>query len=124
MSALPTLKYYNGFPLAPSVDADWVAELIEGGFQLYSDDVLIVTYPKSGTTWTQQVVSLIRGLPRGGEETHVFNSIPWLEKSKDVTLVSYIIIILFGKLKQLYCIICVSSCIFKIPIPKNTIVYY
>ena len=93
MSALTTLKYYNGFPLSPLVDVNWLAECIEGGFPLYSDDVLIVTYPKSGTTWTQQVVSLIRGLPRGEEEAHVINSVPWLEKSKEKTLVGFIIII-------------------------------
>ena len=41
-------------------------------------DVWIVTFPKSGTTWTQQIVKLIRN---GGEgdDKKINESIPWLE---------------------------------------------
>ena len=46
--------------------------------ELYSDDVWIVTYPKCGTTWTQQIVKLIRsnGVNDGVKITI---SSPWLE---------------------------------------------
>ena len=41
-------------------------------------DVWIVTYPKAGTTWSQQIVKLIRN---GGEsdDKKIDGSVPWLE---------------------------------------------
>jgi hypothetical protein len=47
-------------------------------FKLYPNDVWIVTYPKCGTTWTQQIVRLIRN---NGEKDDVLISaaVPWLE---------------------------------------------
>ena len=47
-------------------------------FPLRPDDVFIVTFPKSGTTWMQQIVKLLRtgGQPDG---VKLDRSIPWLE---------------------------------------------
>ena len=46
--------------------------------ELYPDDVWIVTYPKSGTTWTQQIVKLIRNRgEKDGEK--ITTSVPWIE---------------------------------------------
>ena len=47
-------------------------------FHLEEDDVFVVTYPKSGTTWLQQITRLIRN---EGEEDgqSVVDSVPWLE---------------------------------------------
>ena len=47
-------------------------------FPLRLGDVFIVTYPKSGTTWTQQVVRLLRS---GGKEDGQLldRAVPWLE---------------------------------------------
>ncbi len=47
-------------------------------FKLYDDDVWIVSFPKSGTTWLQQIVKLIRsnGLQ---DEAKITHSVPWLE---------------------------------------------
>ncbi|XP_062860072.1 sulfotransferase 2B1-like [Trichomycterus rosablanca] len=57
-----SLKYYEDFTFRP-------------------DDVLIVTYPKSGTTWLQEIVPLILS---GGDLTPVqtipnWDRVPWLE---------------------------------------------
>ena len=47
-------------------------------FKLYPEDVWIVTYPKSGTTWTQQIVRLIQN--NGEKDGQLINAaIPWLE---------------------------------------------
>ena len=47
-------------------------------FPVRPDDVFIVTFPKSGTTWMQQIVKLLRN---GGQPDNMKldRSIPWLE---------------------------------------------
>ena len=51
-------------------------------FPLRGDDIWIVSYPKSGTTWTQHIVRLARN---GGEEDDekISNAVPWLEGLKN-----------------------------------------
>ena len=50
--------------------------------ELYSDDVWVVTYPKCGTTWAQQIVRLIRskGKPDG---VNMDFAVPWLEAAAE-----------------------------------------
>ena len=50
--------------------------------ELYSDDVWICTYPKSGTTWTQQIVKLIRSKGENDGKT-IDRSVPWLEANSN-----------------------------------------
>ena len=73
-----TLHKVNGF-LVPSLvkqeDVDKLKDL-----ELYPDDVWVVTYPKCGTTWTQQIVRLIRnnGVQ---DDVRISTAVPWLEAS-------------------------------------------
>ena len=71
--------------LVLTLDPKWIAEIPD--HPVFPGDLYVVSYPKSGTTWTQQIVSLIQ---RGGEkDTHITADIPWLElKGKDHVLVS------------------------------------
>ena len=67
----------NGFPVTgyiKQVDVEKHAASIS----LDPSDVWIVTFAKAGTTWTQQIVKLIRN---GGEvdDRNINESIPWLE---------------------------------------------
>lgn len=60
-----SLKYYEDFTFRP-------------------DDILIVTYPKSGTTWTQEIVPLVVS---GGDSASVetlpnWDRVPWLEENR------------------------------------------
>ena len=50
-----------------------------------SDDVFIASFPKSGTTWTQQIVRLVysRGLIRD-DDPSLHAIIPWLDDSEDL----------------------------------------
>ncbi|XP_070788887.1 amine sulfotransferase-like isoform X2 [Pituophis catenifer annectens] len=50
-------------------------------FEIRDDDTFIITYPKSGTVWTQNIVSLIlyEGHRDGTENITLFKRAPWLE---------------------------------------------
>ncbi|KAM9436426.1 sulfotransferase 2B1-like isoform 1-T1 [Clarias gariepinus] len=59
-------------------------------FQVQDDDTFIITYPKSGTTWMQEILSLILS---EGDLTPVltlqnFEKIPWLEAKENDQLVA------------------------------------
>lgn len=47
------------------------------GFRFREDDVVIATYGKAGTTWTQQIVSQL--IFRGAENVNVAKHSPWLD---------------------------------------------
>ena len=53
-------------------------DLVEKEFVVRDGDVFITTYPRSGTTWTEQMVHL---LIHGGEqgEQRITDAVPWLE---------------------------------------------
>lgn len=57
-------------------------------FSFRSDDVVIVTYPKSGTTWMQEIVPLIMsgGDPASVETLPNWDRVPWLEEQRAIVL--------------------------------------
>ncbi|XP_015284807.1 PREDICTED: sulfotransferase family cytosolic 1B member 1-like [Gekko japonicus] len=68
----------HGIPLMEPIVRSWAC--VEN-FEARPDDLLIATYPKAGTTWTQEIVDLI--LARGDVEkacrAPVYIRIPFLE---------------------------------------------
>nr|XP_060611044.1 amine sulfotransferase-like [Anolis sagrei ordinatus]XP_060611045.1 amine sulfotransferase-like [Anolis sagrei ordinatus] len=50
-------------------------------FEIRDSDVFIVSYPKSGTRWTQHILSMIcyEGHRNGTESIDLFDRAPWLE---------------------------------------------
>ncbi len=53
-------------------------DLIEQEFAAKDGDVFIVTYPRSGTTWTEQIVHLLVNKGEQGEQ-RLTDAVPWLE---------------------------------------------
>lgn len=71
-----SLHVVNGL-LVPSLVTQEHLEKLRN-FQLYTDDVWIITYPKCGTTWTQQIVRLLRDKGEQ-DDVKISTAIPWLE---------------------------------------------
>ena len=71
-------KKLDGILNVPNIlDLEWVKNM-KDMVKLRPDDIWIVTYPKSGTTWTQQIVRLI--LNRGKDDGKVLSdAVPWVE---------------------------------------------
>ncbi|XP_047465876.1 sulfotransferase 2A1-like [Mugil cephalus] len=57
-------------------------------FTFRPDDIIIVTYPKSGTTWMQEILPLIisRGDTTSIETLPNWDRVPWLEEQRAVVL--------------------------------------
>lgn len=70
------LKTFKGLLVPPFVSEEWMEEL--SSFELSPDDVWVVSYPKSGTTWTQQIVKLIQN---GGKDDgrKITDAIPFVD---------------------------------------------
>ena len=79
MKIPPGLHTVNGMPLPSFVLPEDLERLKE--MEVYPDDVWVVSYPKTGTTWTKQIIKLIRrnGIP---DDVVVSGSIPWLDAVK------------------------------------------
>jgi hypothetical protein len=66
----------NGLLVSSFVKQERVDKLKD--LELYPDDVWVVSYPKCGSTWTQQIVRLIRnnGVQ---DDVKIATAIPWVE---------------------------------------------
>uniref|UniRef100_A0A8B9ZH80 Sulfotransferase n=1 Tax=Anas platyrhynchos TaxID=8839 RepID=A0A8B9ZH80_ANAPL len=70
---------YKGFYFGVNTSVEHVASL--ENFEIKDSDIFIATYPKSGTVWTQNILSLIlhEGHRNGTEDMELMDRIPWLE---------------------------------------------
>ncbi|OXB76490.1 UNVERIFIED_CONTAM: hypothetical protein H355_014534, partial [Colinus virginianus] len=70
---------YKGFYFSVRTSAEHVASL--ENFEIKDSDIFIATYPKSGTVWTQNILSLIlhEGHRNGTEQIENLDRIPWVE---------------------------------------------
>ena len=54
-------------------------DLMRDSFKTRPGDVFVATFPKSGTTWTQQVLMLLKNRGEQGD-IPVMRAIPWIER--------------------------------------------
>ncbi|KAG8434047.1 hypothetical protein GDO86_012422 [Hymenochirus boettgeri] len=66
---------YKGVRFSPGSFSEEVLNFAENEFQVLDDDVYIVTYPKSGTNWMIEILSLIK---EEGDPTWCNNVLIWL----------------------------------------------
>ena len=72
----PKYNLVNGVPVSRIVTQEQVDRI--RSLVLRPDDVWVVSYPKAGTTWTQNIVRLI--LNNGKDDGKILNeSVPWIE---------------------------------------------
>ncbi|KAM4043719.1 amine sulfotransferase-like [Anomaloglossus baeobatrachus] len=79
--ALKKLMFeYKGIYFETRITSPQIVEAIEF-MEVRESDVFLVTYPKSGTVWTQQILSLImnEGHRNGTEHIDNMTRAPWLE---------------------------------------------
>ncbi|XP_038065896.1 sulfotransferase 1C2-like [Patiria miniata] len=74
------LSEYEGVPLFPEVD-EVVRELKT--FDVREDDCWVVTYPKAGTTWVQEIVSCVMhdGNLQAVNERHTVFRVPYIDQT-------------------------------------------
>ena len=82
----PRFKYYRGLLVPPFVTEEWMEELRK--FELRSDDVWVVSYPKAGTTWVQHIVRLLQN---GGKDDgrKISDAVPYIDMDIKYPIFSY-----------------------------------
>ncbi|XP_064026273.1 amine sulfotransferase-like [Pogoniulus pusillus] len=76
---------YKGFYFGVETTPEYISSLED--FEINDSDIFIATYPKSGTVWTQNILSLIihEGHRNGTEKIETMERIPWLEYKPPTT---------------------------------------
>ncbi|XP_072029897.1 sulfotransferase 1A1-like [Amphiura filiformis] len=70
--------YYEGVKFLKVMPASALKEIRT--FEVRSDDIYLISYPKAGTTWMQQIVSqIVDGEKENNNQTHLFFKFPFLE---------------------------------------------
>ncbi|XP_036384064.1 amine sulfotransferase-like [Megalops cyprinoides] len=79
-STKPGLFTYKGFNFISNVHEEGYVDTLEQ-FVIRDDDIFVVTYPKSGTTWMQYILTLLCHNEDLKEETHkrMIDVVPWFE---------------------------------------------
>ena len=76
---LPHCKLLESGLIVPAmIDDEWIKHM-KDEVKSRPDDIWVVSYPKSGTTWTQQIVRLIINGPGKEDGKLLTDAVPWVE---------------------------------------------
>ncbi|XP_077788238.1 sulfotransferase 2B1-like [Podarcis muralis] len=72
---------YKEILFTPLIHSVETLSYVENEFQLLDDDTVVVTYPKSGTHWMAEILSLIQshGDPSWVQKVPLWERAPWIE---------------------------------------------
>ncbi|RWS28637.1 sulfotransferase-like protein [Leptotrombidium deliense] len=73
----PGVNVVNGFNFAPQFEEKNILSALS--YKVRDDDIFIATYPKCGTTWTQQILVLIFDDGEPLVNQHLYSRIPFIE---------------------------------------------
>ncbi|XP_029418335.1 bile salt sulfotransferase 1-like [Nannospalax galili] len=73
--------WFEGIPLPLVVCESEVMREIHDKFEVRNEDIVILTYPKSGTNWLSEIVCLIqtKGDPKWIQSMPTWDCLPWIE---------------------------------------------
>ena len=83
--------HLNGVLFPHFIDQNWLHQI--PNYPISPGDLYVVTYPKSGTMWTLQIVVLIQNGSQGKKDRHNTEAILWLELLRKKAYVSIFIIV-------------------------------
>ncbi|XP_028653660.1 amine sulfotransferase-like [Erpetoichthys calabaricus] len=69
---------HKGYKIITNIHSPEELEKLEEG-EVYDDDLFIVTYPKSGTIWMQQIMTLIDAKGNATQSKLTSDHFPWVE---------------------------------------------
>uniref|UniRef100_A0A670IKY2 Sulfotransferase n=1 Tax=Podarcis muralis TaxID=64176 RepID=A0A670IKY2_PODMU len=84
---MPYFKY-KGIPFSSEFFSEEKLSYVENDFQLLDDDIVNAAYPKSGTHWMAEVLSLIQsqGDPSWVQNVPLGERAPWIELDEDLKI--------------------------------------
>ncbi|XP_060609202.2 amine sulfotransferase-like [Anolis sagrei] len=73
------LKHKGCYFVQEAITPEYIDSL--ENFEIRDSDIFLITFPKSGTIWTQNILSLIlhEGHRNGTEDMDLLDRVPWLE---------------------------------------------